>query len=141
MPRGSLGFSSSVISNMSDQPTVAVIGASRDRSKYGNKSVRAHINQGYRVFPVNPHADEIEGLNAYATLADVPADTLDRVSVYVPPEVGMTLLEAIRDKQPGEVWFNPGSESAELLAEAERLGLEPIIACSIVDVGESPAAL
>lgn len=126
---------------MSDQPTVAVIGASRDRSKYGNKSVRAHINQGYRVFPVNPHADEIEGLNAYATLADVPADTLDRVSVYVPPEVGMTLLEAIRDKQPGEVWFNPGSESAELLAEAERLGLEPIIACSIVDVGESPAAL
>ena len=126
---------------MSDQPTVAVIGASRDRSKYGNKSVRAHINQGYRVFPVNPHADEIEGLTAYATLADVPADTLDRVSVYVPPEVGMTLLETIRDKQPGEVWFNPGSESAELLAEAERLGLEPIIACSIVDVGESPATL
>lgn len=126
---------------MADQPTVAVLGASRDRSKYGNKSVRAHINQGYRVFPVNPHADDVEGLTAYASLADVPVGTLDRVSVYVPPDVGMTLLESIRDKQPGEVWFNPGSESAELLAEAERLGLNSIIACSIVDVGESPAAL
>lgn len=126
---------------MAEQPTVAIIGASRDRSKYGNKSVRAHVNQGYRVFPVNPHTDEVEGLPAFPTLAEVPAETLDRVSVYVPPEVGLELLESIRDKQPAEVWFNPGSESAELLEKAEQLGLNPILACSIVDVGEFPAAL
>lgn len=126
---------------MAEQPTVAIIGASRDRSKYGNKSVRAHVNQGYRVFPVNPHTDEVEGLPAFPTLAEVPAETVDRVSVYVPPEVGLELLESIRDKQPAEVWFNPGSESAELLEKAEQLGLNPILACSIVDVGEFPAAL
>lgn len=126
-------------SSPGNQPTVAVIGASRDRAKYGNKSLRAHLAQGYRVFPINPHADEVEGLPAYASLQDLPVNRLDRVTVYVPPETGMTLLESIRDKQPAEVWFNPGSESAELLREAESLGLNAIFACSIVNVGESPA--
>ena len=40
------------------QPTVAIIGASTDRSKFGNKSVRAHLQQGYEVFPVNPKGGE-----------------------------------------------------------------------------------
>ena len=123
------------------RPTVAIIGASRDRRKYGNKSLRAHLQQGYEVFPVNPNAEEIEGLRAYRSLSEVPARRLDRVSVYVPPEIGITLLEEIRDKRPKEIWFNPGSESAELLRIADDLGLNPIQACSIVDVGLSPAML
>ena len=119
--------------------TVAVLGASRDRRKFGNKSVRAHLSQGYDVYPVNPGADEVEGLKAYSTLADVPVDRLDRISVYLPPDVGMTLLEEIREKGAREVWFNPGSESAALRKRAEELGLDIILACSIVDVGTSPA--
>lgn len=120
-------------------PTVAVIGASRDRRKYGNRSVRAHRQQGYRVFPVNPHADQIEGLPAYRSVADVPVERLDRVTLYVPPETGIALLEAIRDKRPAEVWLNPGSESEALLQRAAELGLNVIQACSIVDLGLSPA--
>jgi uncharacterized protein len=120
------------------KPTVAVIGASRDRRKYGNKSVRAHLRQGYEVFPVNPHAESVEGLAAYASLAEVPVERLDRVTVYVPPEVGIGLLEAIRDKHPAEVWLNPGSASGALLWRAEELGLPVIQACSIVDLGVSP---
>lgn len=125
---------------MSDEsrPSVAVIGASRDRSKYGNKSVRAHLAEGYRVFPVNPHADEVEGLPCVGSLAEVPVERLDRISVYVPPAIGLTLLEEIADAGAREVWFNPGSESPELLERARALGIEPILACSIVDVGHSP---
>jgi len=118
-------------------PTVAILGASRDRRKYGNKSVRAHRQQGYEVYPVNPHADEIEGLKAYPSLAAVPAVSLDRISIYLPPEVGITLLEEIQARRPKEVWLNPGSESPELLAKAEAIGLDVIQACSIVDVGMS----
>jgi predicted CoA-binding protein len=117
------------------QPTVAIVGASSDRSKFGNKSVRAHAAQGYRVFPVNPKGGEIEGLPAYASVAEIPVARLDRVSMYVPPAVGMKLLDEIAAKGCDELWLNPGSESDELR------GLNPIIACSIVDVGVDPHEL
>ena len=120
-------------------PTVAVLGASRDRSKYGNKSVRAHARAGWQVFPINPQADEIEGLRAYRSVRDVPVRPLDRVSMYVPPKIGIALLQDIAACHPREVWLDPGSESDELLAAAETLGIPVICACSIVDVGLSPA--
>jgi hypothetical protein len=34
---------------------------------------------------------------------------------------------------------NPGAESDELVAEARRLGLKPILACSILDLGLFPS--
>ena len=123
------------------KPTVAIIGASADRSKYGNKSVRAHLAQGYQVFAVNPKGGEIEGLPAYKRLADVPAQHLNRVSMYVPPAVGMTLVDEIAAKGCDELFLNPGSESDELFEAALAQGLNPIIACSIVDVGMSPSDL
>ncbi|MFO0918750.1 MAG: CoA-binding protein [Planctomycetaceae bacterium] len=123
------------------KPTVAILGASTDRKKYGNKSVRAHVQQGYDVFPVNPTAAEVEGLKAYPRLADVPAERLDRISVYLPPQLGITVLDQIAAKHPKEVWFNPGSESPELIEKAEALGLPVIMACSIVDLGSRPSDL
>lgn len=122
-------------------PTVAILGASTDRSKFGNKSVRAHQAQGFTVYPINPKASEIEGLKAYASLADIPPGKLDRVSVYLPPTVGIKVLPEIAARGCEEFWLNPGTESDELVAEAERLGLNVIQACSIVDVGMSPRDL
>ncbi|MCA9235381.1 MAG: CoA-binding protein [Planctomycetales bacterium] len=115
-------------------PSVAIIGASADPSKFGNQSLRAHRAQGYDVYPVNPKGGEIEGLPVYSRLADVPLQRLDRVSMYVPPEVGLALLDEIAAKGCDELWLNPGSESDELIARARELGLNPIQACSIVDV-------
>lgn len=119
--------------------TVAVVGASTHRSKYGNKSVRAHAQQGWTVYPIHPTAAEIEGWKAYPTLAAVPVETLERVTLYVPPHIGITLLEQIAAKHPREVWLNPGADSPELIARAEALGLPVIQACSIVDLGATPA--
>ena len=120
------------------KPTVAILGASQNREKYGNKSVRAHLDQGYEVYPINPNADEVEGLKAYRTLAELLVEQLDRISVYLPPKVGLTILEDIKRLNPKEVWFNPGSESDEILDKAQALGLNVIMACSIVDLGVSP---
>jgi predicted CoA-binding protein len=122
------------------KPTVAVLGASTDRNKYGNKAVRAYLDQGYEVHPINPSETEIEGLKTYSALDEVPVDMLDRISVYLPPTIGITLLEEIQDAGAEEVWLNPGSESPELLARAEELGLDVIQACSIVDIGAQPSA-
>jgi uncharacterized protein len=120
--------------------TVAVIGASNDRAKYGNKSVRAHQQQGFAVYPVNPRESTVEGLPAFARISDVPIRP-HRVTVYVPPPVTLTLLPEIAAKGCDELWLNPGSESDEVLAEANRLGLNVIQACSIVDLGVSPSRL
>ena len=123
------------------RPTVAVLGASNDRAKYGNKSVRAHLQQGYQVFPVNPKGGEIEGLTVYRSLAEVPVERLDRVTVYLPPAVGLAALDEVAAKGCGELWLNPGSDAPEVVERARALGLEPIQACSIVDVGVDPHEL
>lgn len=118
--------------------TVAVVGAGPERRKFGNKSVRAHQQAGYIVFPIHPSAESVEGLTAYKFVKDVPVEKLDRVTIYLPPSVGMSVLGDIATKAPGEVWFNPGADSPEVLAEARRLGLNVIAGCSIVDLGLSP---
>lgn len=121
-------------------PTVAILGASPDRSKFGNKAVRAYVRQGWTVYPVHPKADVVEGLKAYRTVRDLPGP-VDRVLIYLPPEVGMSLLPDLAKLPPTEIFVNPGAESDALIARAQELGLDPIQACAIVDVGESPAAL
>ena len=120
--------------------TVAIIGASNDRAKFGNKAVRAFRQQGYTVFPVNPKETEIEGLPAFKSICDVPKRP-DMVSVYLPPPVLLKALPDIAAKGCDELWLNPGTESDEVLATAERLGLNVIQACSIIGVGASPSHL
>jgi uncharacterized protein len=120
--------------------TVAVIGASTDRHKFGNKAVRAYAQRGFTVWPVNPKEPVVEGLPAFANIADVPGRP-NLVSVYLPPPVVLKVLPAIAAKGCDELWLNPGTESPEVLAEAERLRLNVVQACSIVGVGVSPATL
>jgi len=120
--------------------TIAILGASADRSKFGNKAVRAFRQQGYEVYPVNPKEPEIEGLVCYRSIADVPVRP-QRVSVYLPPSVLIKVLPDIAAKGCDELWLNPGTESEEVLAAAEKLGLNVVQACSIVGVGVSPATL
>lgn len=121
------------------QPTVVILGASANRSKFGNKAVRAHQEAGYDVYPVHPDATEIEGLTVWASLTVLPLERVDRVSVYLPPAIGITLLDDLAALQPGEVWLNPGTTDSTLLAKARSLGLPVIEGCSIVDLGMSPS--
>jgi hypothetical protein len=118
--------------------TVAILGASSNPAKFGYKSLRAHRKQGYEVYPVNPKGGEIDGLRVYQRLADIPVDRLDRVSVYLPPVLLLDLLPEIAAKGCDEFFLNPGTESDPVIAMARDLGLEPIQACSIVELGMSP---
>lgn len=121
--------------------TIAVLGASASRHKFGNKCVRAYRDAGYQVYPVNPAEREIEGLPVCRTLAEVPAP-VDRISVYLPPPRTRSLLPAIAsaaNPSGTEVWFNPGSADSTVLAEARRLGIDARPGCSIVDIGRRPS--
>jgi len=123
---------------MTTPSRIAILGASSDRGKFGNKAVRAYVHAGWEVLPVNPREAEIEGVPAYRSLADVPGD-LDRISVYLPPPVTLGLVPAVAARGAGEVWLNPGAASPELVAALQKAGVEPVSGCSIVDIGLSPS--
>ena len=121
---------------------VMVIGASERAHKYGNKAVRAFLRQGHEVFPVNPRLARlgvtIEGLRVYGDVTGPPGP-IDRATVYLSPIQGMGILPDLAARgDVAELWLNPGAESPELVAEAKRLGLNPIQACSIIAIGEIP---
>lgn len=117
---------------------VAIIGASADRSKYGNKAVRAYLRGGHEVYPVNPTEAEIEGIRCYSTIAEVPG-SIDRAAFYVLPRVGVGVVRQIAERGGvGEVFLNPGTESPELIAEAGRLGVRIVQGCAILDIGQFP---
>ena len=117
--------------------SVAVIGASSDRRKYGNKAVRAFREAGWRVFPVNPNESAVEGFPTFPAVNDIP-DPVEIATLYVPAKVGTKLLADFARKGVQEVWINPGAGNPELIAEADRLGLRHRSLCSIIEVGRSP---
>ncbi len=119
--------------------TVAIIGASSDRKKFGNKSVRAHLAAGYQVFPIHPSEPTVEGLTAYKSIEDMPIQQVDRISIYLPPPIALKVLPSLAKIQVSEVWLNPGVESKEVLETAASLRLPIIAACSIVNLGLSPS--
>jgi predicted CoA-binding protein len=119
-------------------PIAVIVGASRDRGKYGNISLQAHRAAGYRVIPVNPAGGAIEGLPAVTSLSQITDRPIQRVSLYVPPEIGVGLLEQIQQLDPAELWLNPGAASPALVDRARQLGLRLVEGCSIVDAKLRP---
>ena len=119
---------------------IAIIGASVKRSKYGNKALRAFRERGDTVYPIHPAQREIEGIPAYASILDVPGD-IDLATFYVPPRVGLRVIEEVARKGVKQVILNPGAESEELLRRAEELGIQTTIACSILMAEHSPSEL
>jgi predicted CoA-binding protein len=94
---------------------IAVVGASNDRSKFGNIIVRDLVARGYRVLPVNPKEPTIEGIPAYASLAAVPKP-VDIVDVVTPPAVTLRILEDAAAAGCPLVWLQDGSFDDAVLA-------------------------
>ena len=117
---------------------VAVIGATRDRRKFGNKAVRAFYRRGYEVIPINLHHREIEGLTTYASVLEVPVP-IDIATLYLPPPVGEEVVAEVAEKRIPELWLNPGADGPGVVHRAQELGLKLALGCSIVAIGESPA--
>ncbi|HEX5499477.1 MAG TPA: CoA-binding protein [Thermomicrobiales bacterium] len=116
---------------------IAIVGASSDRRKFGNKALRAFRDQGYTVVPINPHESSVEGERAYRSVLEYP-HPIDEATMYVRPEIGVTIVDELALKKIPTVWLNPGADGPEVIARAQALGIRPIVACSIVGIGESP---
>jgi len=104
----------------------AVVGASTDRTKYGNKVLRCYQQAGKSpVYPVHPREREIEGLAAYPSLAALPARPR-AVSIITPPKVSEAVVEEAAALGIRHLWLQPGAESERALERARELGLAVI---------------
>jgi predicted CoA-binding protein len=93
----------------------AVIGVSQNEEKYGHKVFKDLLNAGYYVIPMNPKGGEIFGKKIWPGIINYHGQ-IDIAILVVPPAISLQVLKEIRDKDIKEVWFQPGSESAEAIA-------------------------
>jgi predicted CoA-binding protein len=100
----------------------AVVGASQNRAKYGNKVLRSYLQAGRRVYPVHPSLAEVEGQRCYPDLASLP-ERVHGVSIVTPPAVTESIVEQAAAAGVRYLWMQPGAESAAAIRRAEELGL------------------
>ena len=104
---------------------VAVVGASRDPKKYGHQVYRDLLNARYRVYCVNPNADEILGNKCYPSLEVLPVKP-DVVDVVVPPEITEQLVKTCKRLGITKVWMQPGSESKVAIRFCEENNMDVV---------------
>ncbi len=116
----------------------AVVGASTDRSKYGNKVLRCYQQHGRKVYPVNPKAPSVEGLPAYPSLSALP-ERVPAISVITPPAATEQVVRDAHAAGVKHVWMQPGAESDDAIRTAEALGMNVIAGgpCLLVAMGYS----
>ncbi|WP_243305335.1 CoA-binding protein [Geothrix oryzisoli] len=114
----------------------AVVGASTDRSKYGNKVLRCYQQHGHEVYPINPRAPEVEGLKAYPSLAALPVK-VPAISIITPPAATEQVVREAAAAGVKHLWMQPGAESDAAIRTAEDLGMSVIARgpCLLVVMG------
>jgi predicted CoA-binding protein len=114
----------------------AVVGASTNRAKYGNKVLRAYLQNDLDVHVVHPREKEIEGQPCHADLSSLP-NPVRGVSIITPPPLTEKIVEAIPGAGASHVWMQPGAESDAAVRRAEELGLTVIAGgpCLLVALG------
>lgn len=118
---------------MSQVQNVAILGASKDPSRYAHKAFQFLREKGHRVFPVSPNlaGQEIEGVSVVSKLKELTSD-IDTLTLYVKPKISSALLEEIISSRPKRLIFNPGTENPALEKAAREAGIETIEACTLV---------
>jgi len=119
-----------------DSPAFAVVGASADRTKYGNKVLRCYLQNGKKAIPVNPKGGAIEGVESVAGVADLPAE-VKSLSIITPPAVTEKVVEKALAHGIQNVWMQPGAQSEKAVARCRDAGINVIAdgSCLLVVLG------
>lgn len=114
----------------------AVVGASTNREKYGNKVLRVYLQNKKEVYPVNPNEEQIEGLKAVKSIADLPAH-VQSISIITPPKVTDQIVDAAITKGIQNIWMQPGAESEDAIKKCEKNNINVIFGgpCLLVTLG------
>jgi predicted CoA-binding protein len=117
-------------------PVFGVVGASKNRDKYGNKVLRCYLQNGRVVVPVNPVEGEIEGVACVRSVSELPAE-VQSLSIITPPQVTDQVVEQAIARGVRNIWMQPGAQSAAAIAACEQAGVNVIAdgSCVLVVMG------
>ncbi len=108
---------------LSNVKKIAIVGASEDRRKYGNKIVRDLLSKGFEVYPINPRSEVVEGIKCYRDVEELPKD-IDLIVFVVPPEIGIQVAEKAIRMGFKRLWFQPGAGSKQIEDLVKNNGVE-----------------
>jgi uncharacterized protein len=113
-----------------------VVGASADRSKYGNRVLRCYLMNGRLAVPVNPKEEKIEGIPCVASVAELPPE-VESISVITPPSVTEQVVAEAAAKGIKNIWMQPGAESPRAIDLCREKGINVIAdgSCVLVVLG------
>ena len=113
--------------------TIALVGATDNESKYGHTIFLDLKRKGYRVYPVNPRRDTVQGEKAYSKLADIP-EPPSIVNFVIPPRFTLHVLKQCLELGLMNVFIQPGAESPEVMEFVQENGFNYLAnACIMVE--------
>ena len=117
-------------------PAFAVAGASKNRSKYGNKILRCYLQNGRTAFPINPGCSDVEGHKCYTSISALP-EPIESLSIITSPDVTARIVEEAIKSCVRNIWMQPGATHAGAIQRAEDAGLNVISGgpCVLVVLG------
>ena len=121
----------SLMQTYARQPVWAVVGASNDRSKYGNRVYRTLRSAGYTVYAVNQRESQVEGDMAYSNLARLP-QIPTVVNMVIPPQNALPVVQEAASLGVKALWFQPGAENPTAIQWAKTQGMDVIEDCILV---------
>jgi predicted CoA-binding protein len=117
--------SKTLVDEFLSQKTLAVVGVSRNKNKFGNSVFKELKQKGYEVYPVNPKAEQIDGERVYPSLKELPKE-VGGVVVVVPPKVTEQIVRDAAEAGIKRVWMQQGAESKEAIRYCEEQGIRTI---------------
>ncbi len=116
---------------MSQQKSIAILGASNKSDRYSHRLLSILKAKGYQIFPIHPAISEIDGIKAFPNIESLPTKP-DILTLYVSEERSTQLAQSIIDSGVSEIIFNPGAENPPLMQKLLARGKNAYEACSIV---------
>ena len=120
-----------LIKDFLSQKVFAVVGASSNEKKYGNVIFKNLVSRGYKVYPVNPRLDMLDGVKAYPSVSAIP-EKVDVVDVVVPPKMTEELVKECKKLGITRVWLQPGAESDAAVKYCKENGIGVIYGACVM---------
>ena len=115
--------------------TIAVVGLSPKEHRDSHRVAKYLQEQGYRIIPVNPNANDVLGEKAYESLEEIP-ESVDIVDVFRRPDAVDEVARDAVEIGAGAIWMQMGIVNESAAEIADQAGLKVVMdRCLMVDHG------